>query len=129
MRPVSAGSAPGSAHVPAFSSCPSVINELQGYSFIISLYIHVFRDRRVGVFPLLRRKYTDSERGALVAASGAVAGALSRTMTAPFDRIRIVSAGTGVSIGSALRTVRKEGAAQPMAFLFSPTSGARQSLP
>ena len=39
-------------------------------------------------------------------ASGAVAGALSRTMTAPFDRIRIVSAGTGVAIGGAVRIIR-----------------------
>lgn len=60
-----------------------------------------------------RKKLSESQRGAAVAFAGAMAGALSRTMTAPFDRIRIVSAGTGVSISSALRIIRKEGVQLP----------------
>ena len=59
--------------------------------------------------PLRRRKLSDAGRATLVAASGALAGAVSRTVTAPIDRIRIVVAGKGVSIGSAIATVRREG--------------------
>jgi hypothetical protein len=56
-----------------------------------------------------RRILSEKERGMAIAVAGSVAGALSRTLTAPFDRVRIVAAGTGVSVSSAVRAIRKEG--------------------
>jgi hypothetical protein len=71
--------------------------------------IQRFSREGLAVGSMRRRRLSERERGLAIAVSGAVAGALSRTLTAPFDRIRIVAAGTGVSVSSAVRVIRKEG--------------------
>lgn len=53
---------------------------------------------------------TTAQHSATVAACAAIAGCISRTATAPFDRVRIVSAGTGITLGHAIRRIRSEGA-------------------
>ena len=72
---------------------------------------------------------TTAQHSATVAACAAIAGCISRTATAPFDRVRIVSAGTGITLGHAIRRIRSEGASSLCAahacISVCPHNGAR----
>lgn len=53
---------------------------------------------------------TPGVRSATMFFAGALGGVVSRSATAPMDRLRLVAAGHGLSVARAFRVIRRDGA-------------------